>query len=115
MESNPQSIAKENFKTCGVDDVITPIQGSAVMVLENMPENQEFDIVFIDANKKEYIKYFNLTDKMLRKGGIIVADNVLSHAEKVKDFVDAINADERYQVETLTLPAGLLLAYKVSE
>ena len=54
-----QSIAKENFKTCGVDDVITPIQGSAVMVLENMPENQEFDIVFIDANKKEYIK--NLT------------------------------------------------------
>ena len=110
-----QSMAKENFKTCGVDDVITPIQGSAVMVLENMPEDQEFDIVFIDANKKEYIKYFNLTDKMLRKGGIIVADNVLSHAEKVKDFVDAINADERYQVETLTLPAGLLLAYKVSE
>ena len=110
-----QSVAIENFKTCGVDDVITPIQGSAVMVLENMPEDQEFDIVFIDANKKEYIKYFNLTDKMLRKGGIIVADNVLSHAEKVKDFVDTINADERYQVQTLTLPAGLLLAYKICE
>ena len=72
-------------------------------------------LVLCNTNKKEYIKYFNLTDKMLRKGGIIVADNVLSHAEKVKDFVDTINADERYQVQTLTLPAGLLLAYKICE
>ena len=110
-----QNLAKEYFKTCEIDDITTFLQGSAIQVLENMPETQEFDIVFIDANKKEYIKYFNLTDKMLKKGGIIVADNITSHAEKVKEFVDAIEADERYQVQVLNLPAGLLLAYKISD
>jgi len=110
-----QSLAKEYFKQCEIDDIATFLQGSAVEVLENMPENQEFDIVFIDANKREYIKYFKLTDKMLKKGGIIAADNIISHAEKVKEFVDEIEADERYQVQVLNLPAGLLLAYKISD
>lgn len=108
-------VAKANFEKCGVSDIITPIQGSAVKILEYMDENQEFDMAFIDANKSEYIKYFHLVDKMMKKGGIIAADNVLSHEEKVKPFVDEIMQDERYQVEILTLPAGLLLAYKVSD
>lgn len=109
-------VAKANFEKCSVADIITPIQGSAVEILENLvEEKKEFDMAFIDANKGEYIKYFQLVDKMMKKGGIIVADNILSHAEKVQTFVDAIHSDERYQVQILDLPAGLLLAYKLSE
>ena len=107
-----QSIAVENFKICGVDDIITPVQGSAVMILENLPEDQMFDFVFIDANKQEYIKYFNLIKPHLTQKCMIAADNILSHAQKVQPFVDAINEDDEFQYEILNLPAGLLVAYR---
>lgn len=107
-----QSIAIENFKTCGVDDIITPLQGSAIMILENLSPEQKFDFVFIDANKQEYIKYLNLIKPHLARKCIITADNILSHAEKVKPFVDAIDNDNEFQYEILNLPAGLLVAYR---
>lgn|SRR5574344_256294 len=107
-------LAQENFKKCGVDDVITIKQGSACEVLEELCSDKDFviDFAFIDANKREYIKYFEIIDKNLKSGGIIAADNITSHAEKVAEFVNAIKADKNYQVEILDLPAGMLLAYK---
>lgn len=108
-----QVIAREHFKNCGLSEIITPIIGPATDILAQWSE--PLDFVFIDANKGQYIEFFNLVDKYLQKGGIIAADNITSHAEKVKPFVDAIMNDERYQVEILDLPAGLLLAYKIAE
>ena len=107
-----QSVAIENFKICGVKDIISPLQGSAIMILENLPPEQKFDFVFIDANKSEYIKYFNLIKPHLTKKCFIAADNILSHAEKVKPFVEAIDADNEFQYEILELPGGLLTAYR---
>lgn len=109
---NRLQIAQENFEKCNLSDLITTKLGSATEVIKML--NDEYDMIFIDANKSEYIKYFNLLHPMLKKGGIIAADNVTSHSEKVKPFIDAINDHPDYQVETLDLPAGLLLAYKLS-
>ncbi len=106
-------VAKENFKTCEVDDVITPLQGSALMHLEYLPDDFEIDFAFVDANKSEYIKYFEIIDKHLKKGGIIACDNVLSHEEKCKPFIDAINAHPNYENVVLPLPAGLSLGRKL--
>ncbi|MBO6257700.1 O-methyltransferase [bacterium] len=106
-------IAKENFKLCGVDDVITTLQGSALMHLEYLPEDFEIDFAFVDANKSEYIKYFQFIDKHMKKGGIIACDNVLSHEAKCKPFIDAINAHSDYENVVLPLPAGLSLARKL--
>lgn len=105
-------LAQENFKICGVDDLITIKQGSATAVLETL--EGEFDLAFIDANKREYIKYFELIDPKLKKGGIILADNITSHPEKVADFVEKIKSDANYQVEILDLPAGMLMGLKLS-
>lgn len=108
-------LAQEHFKICQVDDLITIKQGSACEILEEICEDKNFviDFAFIDANKREYIKYFETIDKNLKRGGIIAADNITSHPEKVADFVEKIKADPNYQVEILDLPAGMLLAYKL--
>ena len=106
-------VAKENFKICGVDDVITTLQGSALMHLEYLPDDFEIDFAFVDANKSEYIKYFEIIDKHLKKGGIIACDNVLSHEEKCKPFIEAINARPDYENVVLPLPAGLSLGRKL--
>lgn len=105
-------IAKENFKICGVDDVITTLQGSALMHLEYLPDDFEIDFAFVDANKSEYIKYFEFIDKHLKRGGIIACDNVLSHEAKCKPFIDAINMHPDYENVVLALPAGLSLGRK---
>lgn len=104
-------LAQENFKTCEVDDIITIKQGSACEVLKEL--DGIYDFAFIDANKGEYIKYFEILDPKLKKGAIIAADNITSHPEKVADFVEKIKSDPNYQVEILDLPAGMLLAYKL--
>lgn len=105
-------LALENFKKCAVDDVITIKQGSALDILEEI--DFKIDFAFVDANKREYIKYYEIIDKKLKKGGIIACDNITSHAEKVEDFVQAIKSNPDYQVEILDLPAGMLLAYKLN-
>ena len=108
-----RQLALANFEKIGVNNIITAHLGSALEILPNLCEEKNFDMVFIDANKGEYIKYFDIINPHLKKGAIIACDNVLSHELKVKPFVDKIYADENYQVETLNLPAGLLLAYKI--
>lgn len=107
------SIARENFKKCGVDDYITIVQGSACDVLRDLPEDFKIDLAFVDANKKEYIDYFNLIHPHLNVGGFIACDNVLSHKEKTQTFIDAINNHPDYENVVLNLPAGLSLGRKI--
>lgn len=108
-------LAQENFKKSDVNDIITIKQGSATDILEELCAQDDFtiDLAFIDANKSEYIKYFEIINPKLKKGGIIAADNITSHAEKVAPFVEKIKSDSNYQVEILDLPAGMLIAYKL--
>ncbi len=106
-----QSIARENIENCNLSDYVTFKQGRA---LEIIPELDFVpDMVFIDANKAEYIQYFDLLKDKLPAGAIILADNVVSHAAKVADFLETIKNDTRYQSQVLDLPAGLLMALKL--
>ena len=105
--------ARENFEKCGVLDIITTLEGSAIKILEYMPEDEKFDFVFIDANKSETLKYFELIHPHLVRGGFLAVDNVLSHEQKVKPFIDEISRHPDYENVVLTLPAGLSLARKL--
>ena len=107
-----QSVAIENFKKCSVDNIIRPLQGSACDIIETFSSEEKFDFVFIDANKREYVKYFELIKPHLTEKALIVADNITSHAEKVQTFIDAIDADNDFQYEIVEVPGGILVAYK---
>ncbi len=107
-----QCLAREYFKKCGLSDIITCKTGSAYDVIKDEIK-QEFDLIFIDANKQEYIKFFEAVHPLLKKGGVILADNITSHAKKVAPFVEAISNHEEYQVQILDLPDGMLMAYKI--
>lgn len=109
-----QCLAREYIEKCGLSDIVTFKIGSAYDVVKD-EINEQFDMVFIDANKQEYIKFFEVVHPLLKKGGVILADNIISHSAKVKPFVDAISNHEEYQVQILDLPDGLLMAYKYKE
>ena len=93
--------------------------------LEIIPElNETWDLIFIDADKVSYINYYELTLPRLRKGGFILADNVLFHGEVLEEkisgknalaiqaFNEHVAADERVEQVMLTVRDGLMCIVK---
>ena len=111
-------VAMDNFKKCGLDDIIDARIGSALLILDEMRSEVEhgrgelFDLVFVDANKLEYIEYFHRIDPLLKSGGIIAADNTISHAKKVEPYLKALLEHPSYQNQMLNFDAGLFLSFK---
>lgn len=97
--------------------------GDALEIIPTLQE--EWDLVFIDADKVNYINYYELTLPKVKKGGWLVADNVLFHGEVLEDEVKGKNAksihdfnnyilnDDRVQQVMLTVRDGLLLIQKL--
>ncbi len=109
-------LALENFKKTDTENIISTITGDAIEILAKMAEDkkEEFDFIFIDANKAEYIEYFKSCDKILKKGGVILSDNILSHYKKTENFVQEIVENKNYQSQLLNFEAGMLFSIKVN-
>lgn len=113
-----QSVARNHFSKLSLDNLVEPKIGSAIVVLEDLffeVENNKrpfYDFIFIDANKNEYLDYFKLADKILIKGGTILADNILSHKEKTMPYVENLKNNPCYSSEILEIGAGMMLSIK---
>lgn len=80
-------IAKQNFKKFNSKN-IEVIEGDAKEILANL--NEKFDLIFIDAMKREYKNYLILSLKLIKKG-FIYADNTISHKEHMKEFFEYLD------------------------
>jgi len=113
-----QRVARKNFEICSSIKAEAKI-GQAIIVLEDLVDEvskskrEKYDFIFIDANKKEYIKYFEFVDKIITENGVIVADNILSHYEKVEDYVNLLFSRKDYQSQILDMGAGMMISRKI--
>ncbi len=108
IEMNSQKVerALKNFKEAGVDKMIEIKQGIALDVLHKL--KGKFDFVFLDADKENIIKYFDLVLPMVRIGGIIAADNMLYP----KHFQPAMRKYAHHvrrnpNIQSITVPIGM--------
>ena len=76
--------ARENIKRAEVEDKINIYEGDAVEILPTL--NDEYDVVFIDAAKGKYPFFLNQALRMIRQGGVIIADNVLYKGYVMSDY-----------------------------
>ncbi len=95
--------AQINLARGGLSFYVTQHLGDALALLPTLPG--PWDLVFLDPEKELYIDAWNLFKDHVRPGGLVVADNLLSHAEDLQGYREAIAADGRY--DTLTVPIGL--------
>ncbi len=79
-------IAKQFFKKSRLP--ITLMEGDALKIIPQL--KQKFDAVFLDATKSEYLRYLKLliNHNKLNRNAMIVADNTISHADKMRDFLE---------------------------
>lgn len=101
-------LASENIKSTEVSKYVELIQGDAKDYLKK--SNERFSYVFMDCEKEDYAYFYNslIVDRLTR-GAVLIADNVISHAYHLQDFIDRINNDSR--VSSVILPVGSGLAF----
>ena len=122
IDKNEELINIQNkyFEESGNRDKIVQLTGNAIDILMSLDEN--FDLIFIDADKENYIKYFEIVSKKLNPNGIIISDNVLwsgkvveesdndQETDTLKKFNKLLSKDERFETIILPLRDGLSIS-----
>lgn len=96
---------RRNVAEAGLDEWAELVEGDALETLAAIED--VFDIVFLDAAKEEYERYFELARGNVEPGGLVVADNVLSHEDVLGEYTRARRADPTLLSLTVPLDRGL--------
>ena len=119
-------IAEKYWKKAKVNKKIQSITGQGIHVLKEFVKNKVyFDLIFIDADKNNYLKYYELSLNLLKSNGLILVDNVLWDGEvavknnrsKIANTIHKFNKiilnDKRVQFSLLPLADGISLIRKI--
>jgi predicted O-methyltransferase YrrM len=118
--------AKSFFKKANLENKIKVILGAALDTLERLKKEKKiFDLVFIDADKENYKKYYNLSMNLIKKKSFILVDNVLWHGDVadpvkndrftniIREFNSLIKNDNRVEKTILPLGDGITICRKI--
>ena len=101
----------ENLERSGMADLVDIRRGDGGAVLADYPD-ASVDVLFLDAERVEYPGWWPHPARVLRPGGVLAVDNVLSHPTEVVDFLALVEADGGFVSETVPVGKGLYLAWR---
>jgi predicted O-methyltransferase YrrM len=113
LEIDPAKVelARQSIEDAGLSDVARVVQGDAFAFLRTRSEPIGF--CFLDAEKEDYPAFYDLVVPLLVPGGVLVADNILSHAEELAAFTSHVLGDERMSAVVVPVGRGELLAARL--
>jgi caffeoyl-CoA O-methyltransferase len=114
LENDPAKASawRANIAEAGIEEWADLIEGDAA---ETIPAIDDvFDVVFLDAEKGDYERLFQAAREKVEPGALIIADNVLSHADTLGAYVEARQSDPTLESVTIPLDRGLELSVVVS-
>jgi len=95
-------MARANLERAGLAEQVTLRHGRALQVLAQLEPG--YDLIFLDADRSSYLDYLETLLRLVRPGGLMVTDNVTSHAHQLTDFLARLESDTR--VDSVTIPIG---------
>ena len=103
--------AAENVRRAGLQDIVTVVSGDAFKAIPKLQGN--FDLVFLDAWKPDYKKFFDLVFPLVTPGGLFLAHNVINKKSEMGDFLKVIHAHPQALTTTVS-PGheGISMTYK---
>jgi predicted O-methyltransferase YrrM len=110
VEYDPERVTawRQNVEEAGLTECAEVLEGNAFDLLPTIDD--VFDLVFIDAEKDDYERLFELARGKLEPGALVVADNVLSHVDTLGAYSRARQADPTLESVTVPLDRGLELS-----
>ena len=121
-------IAEKNFEIAGVSDKVTLIRGDARQVISEMSGEGIFDIIFVDAAKGQYMEFFGHCERLLKKGGVLISDNVLykgmtatdelvvrrkiTIVRRLRQYLEMLKENKNFSTSLLPLGDGVALSFK---
>lgn len=118
--------ARQNIKKAGLEESINIIDGDALEVLKCL--DRQYDMIFLDAAKGQYPEFLPECIRMLKRGGLLISDNVLykgmtasddlivrrkkTIVKRMRDFLDSLCKDERLDTSIIPIGDGVALSYK---
>lgn len=87
-------LARKHIEDAGLSDRIELKAGDAKLTIQSV--GGPLDMVFLDADKTEYLRYLKLLEGKLRKGSVVAADNVKTHAGELVEYLDYVRNSGRY-------------------
>ena len=101
VEKNPEHarITEQNVERAKLEDQIKVIQGDAMDILLKLPG--PFDLVFLDAEKTQYLDYLKAVEEKLHQGSVVVADNVGVFADQMQNYLHYVRNTGRYRSRTV--------------
>ncbi len=124
LDENRAKQARENVKNIGIENQVNILIGNAVEILPTLQE--EYDIIFIDANKGKYPIFLKEGIRLVKNGGIIIADNILykgyvlgdynKHKQRtavkhLREYIQLAQEDDRLETRILEVGDGLAVSY----
>jgi len=94
IHADEAKMARKNIRRAEVKPTIDVIVGDAIEVIPELTGS--FDMVFIDADKTEYLEYLRLVEDKLHRGSVVVADNAGIFADQMKDYLDYVRSSGKY-------------------
>lgn len=113
FEIDPKKIeiAKSHLNKSGLNDFVEIIHADPINNPDKIPNN--IDFVFLDAEKDDYVSHFNTIYDKLNDGGVVVADNIVSHFRDLKEYIGLVrNHDNCNSVMISSIGKGFELTYK---
>ena len=105
--------ARANFAEAGLADVTKILEGDARETLRGRTE--PVDLLLIDTDKSYYETFFDIVYPRLVKGGLVVADNVVSHQEALEDYISYVENHPNLESAKVPIGRGLEISVKLKE
>lgn len=122
--------ARVNIDESGYQDRINLIEGDAQEIIEDLlAKGNEYDMIFVDAAKAQYINYLPVVKKLLKKGGLLLSDNVLFDGDivqsrfavrrrdrtihaRIREYLRVLSEDEDFVTTILPVADGMTMSVK---
>ncbi len=122
------ALAEANIEKAGLEDKITLMRGDAKDILPQIKNDGEFDVIFVDAAKGQYMEFFPHCMRLLRCGGVLVSDNVLykgmtatdelvvrrkiTIVRRLREYLDMLSNNKVLSTAILPIGDGVAISFK---
>jgi predicted O-methyltransferase YrrM len=106
-------LASANFHRSGLAGFIDLVRNDAGRVLPLL-ERDTIDLIFLDSDRSQYCVWWPSLRAILRPGGLIIADNAISHAAEMRSFIGEVTADSQFTTSVVPVGKGEFLAVKAA-